>query len=79
MLHSMRLQRAGHDLVTEQGFNALLIRMLTEFGGRLDEHSEYLNKELENRKQSQSQLKNTIPEVKNTSINSRLSNTRTYK
>ena len=79
MLHSMRLQRAGHDLVTEQGFNALLMRMLTEFGGRLDEHSEYLNKELENRKQSQSQLKNTIPEVKNTSINSRLSNTRTYK
>ena len=79
MLHSMRLQRVGHDLVTEQGFNALLMRMLTEFGGRLDEHSEYLNKELENRKQSQSQLKNTIPEVKNTSINSRLSNTRTYK
>ena len=79
MLHSVRLQRVGHDLVTEQGFNALLMRMLTEFGGRLDEHSEYLNKELENRKQSQSQLKNTIPEVKNTSINSRLSNTRTYK
>ena len=75
----MGLQRVGHDLVTEQGFNALLMRMLTEFGGRLDEHSEYLNKELENRKQSQSQLKNTIPEVKNTSINSRLSNTRTYK
>ena len=65
--------------MTEQEFNALLVRTLTESGERLDEHSEYLNKELENRKQSQSELKNTIPEVKNTSINSRLSNTRAYK
>ena len=78
MLQSIGLQTAGHDLATEQEFNALLLRMLTELGERLDGHSEYLNKELEHRKWSQSELKNTIPEVKNTSVSNRLSNTRTY-
>ena len=68
MLYSMRLQTAGHDLATEQEFNALLMRMLTELGERLDGHSEYLNKELEHRKWSQSELKNTVCEMKTQSI-----------
>ena len=34
--------------------------MLTELGKRIDEHSENFNKDLENIKQNQSALKNTI-------------------
>ena len=38
--------------------------MLTEPGQRIDEHSENLNKELENIEKNQSGLKNTITEMK---------------
>ena len=38
--------------------------MLTELGRKMDEHSEILNKEVENIKKNQSELKNTITEIK---------------
>ena len=54
-------------------FKALVIRMLTELGKRIDEHSEDFNK-LEDIKKNQSALKNIITEMKITleGINSRL-------
>ena len=48
----------------DKGFKTLVIRMLTELGKRIDEHSENFNKELENFKMNQSELKNTISEMK---------------
>ena len=55
----------------------IIIKMLTELGRRMDEHSKNFNKELENIKKNQTQLKNTITEIKNTleGINSRLDGT----
>ena len=47
-------------------FKAIVIRMLTELGKRLVEHSENFNKALENIRKIQSELKNTIINVKNT-------------
>ena len=38
--------------------------MLTELGKRTDEHNENFNKELENIKKKQSEMKNTITEIK---------------
>ena len=48
--------------------------MLTELRKRIDEHNENFNKEIENIKMIQSELKNSIIEMKNTleGINSRL-------
>ena len=51
--------------------------MLTDLGRRLDEHSEIVNKELENIKKNQSEMKNTILEMKNSleGLNSRVDDT----
>ena len=48
--------------------------MLTELGKRIDEHCENANKELENTKKIQSELKNSIMKFKKAleGINSRL-------
>uniref|UniRef100_A0A9L0RAZ2 L1 transposable element RRM domain-containing protein n=1 Tax=Equus caballus TaxID=9796 RepID=A0A9L0RAZ2_HORSE len=48
--------------------------MLTDIGRRLDEHSELINKELENIKKNQSEMKNTILKMKNSleGLNSRI-------
>ena len=43
--------------------NVVIIKMLNELG-RMDENSEELNKELENIKKNQTDLKNTITEIK---------------
>ena len=48
----------------EKEFKALVIRMLTELGKRIDEHSENFNKELENIKNNQSEVKNTVTNEK---------------
>ena len=58
----------------DKEFKALVIRILTELGKRIDEHSKNFSKELEYIKKNQSELKNTITEMKNTlgGINSRL-------
>ena len=55
-------------------FKAIVKRMLTKFGKRMNEHTENFNKELENIKKNQSELKNTINEMKNAleRMNSRL-------
>ena len=55
----------------------MIIEMLNELRGRMDEHSEKFNKELGNIKMNQTELKNTITEIKNTlgRINSRLHDT----
>ena len=39
--------------------------MLTDLGRRMDEHSENVNKELENIKKNQSEMMNIILEMKN--------------
>lgn len=45
---------------------ALVIRMLTELGKRIDEHNKTSNKELENMKKNQSELENIITKMKDT-------------
>ena len=52
------------DLLDKE-FKQNIIRMLTDIGRRLDEHSELISKELENIKKNQSEMKNTILEMKN--------------
>ena len=51
--------------------------MLNELGKKIDEHSEHFNKELENIKKNQGELKNAITEMKKPlkGINSRLGDT----
>lgn len=44
----------------------MIIRLLSELGKRIDEHRENFNKELGNIKRNQSELKNTIPQMKST-------------
>lgn len=58
----------------DKEFKATVIKMLTEFGKRLEEHSENFNKELETIKNNQLELKNTKTKMKNTleTINCRL-------
>ena len=46
-------------------FKSLVIRIITELEKRTDEHSENINKELENIKRNKSQLKGVIMEMKN--------------
>ena len=55
-------------------FKVMIIKMLTKFRRRMEEHSENFNKELENIKRNQTELKNTITTLKNTveGLNSRL-------
>ena len=45
---------------------AFIVRMLLEIGKRTNEHSEKSYNEPENIKKNQSELKNTITEMKNT-------------
>ena len=52
-------------MVPDKEFKALVIRMLTELMKRIDEHHDSLNKELQNIKEKQTELKNTITETKN--------------
>lgn len=51
----------------------MIIKMLTELRRRMDGHREF-NKELENLRENQAELKNVIAEIKNRleGINSRL-------
>ena len=58
----------------DKEFKVMVIKILTELRGRMDEHSEKFNKGIENIKKNQTKLKNTITEIKNTleGINSRL-------
>ena len=55
-------------------FKVVIIKLLNELGRRMDEYNETFNKELENTKKNQKELKNMIPEIKNIPerINSRL-------
>ena len=55
-------------------FKAMVIKMFTEPGERIEEHSGNFNKELENIKKNQLEQKNVLTEMKNTleGINSRL-------
>ena len=41
----------------------MMIRILTELGKRINEHCEIFNKELENTKKTQSDMKNLIVEI----------------
>ena len=52
----------------------MVIRLLSELGKRIDEHRENFNKELGNIKRNQSELKNTITQMKSTQegMNNRL-------
>ena len=59
--------------LSDKEFKAMVIKMLTEFRKRIEEHSENFHQELESIKKNQSELKNTITEMKNTleGLNSR--------
>ena len=61
----------------DKELKALAIKILTELGKRIDEHSENFNKELENILRNQSELNNFIIEMKNTQggISNRLGDT----
>ena len=61
----------------DRELKALVIKVLTELGKRIDVHSENFNKELENIKKTQSEMKNSTDEIKNTleGIYGRLSDT----
>ena len=48
----------------DKEFKVMIIKMLNEFGRRMDEHSEKFNKEFGNIKKNQVKLNNTITEVK---------------
>lgn len=61
----------------DKEFKASVIRMLIELGERIDEH-ENIYKELENIKQTQSELKNTGMKNIQEEINSRLGDTEEY-
>ena len=49
-----------------KGFKIAIIKMLAELRRRMDELSENFNKEIENIKRNQSELRSTITEMKNT-------------
>ena len=57
-----------------------MIKMLNKIGISMDEHSEKFNKELENVKKNQTELKSAITELKNTpeGITSRLHDTKEH-
>ena len=68
------------EISPSKEFKVMIIKMLKELGRRIDEHSgklEVFNKELENKKKNQTELKNTITKIKNSlgGINSRLDDT----
>ena len=60
------------DLLDKE-FKQNIMRMLTDMGRRLDEHSEHISKELEDIKRK-SEMKNTILEMRNSleGLNSRV-------
>ena len=64
------------NYLPDKEFKAIVIKMLTELGKRINEYSENFNKEPENTNH-QSELMNTVTEMKNTpeGINSRLGDT----
>ena len=45
-------------------FKVMIIKMLNKLRRRMDEHSENFTKELQNIKKNQTELKNTITEIK---------------
>ena len=59
------LNKIEINSLPDKEYKLMVIRMLTELGRRINEHSENFNKELENIKKSQRELKNTIMERKN--------------
>ena len=60
----------------DKEFKVIVINMLPELWRKMEKHSENFNKDLENKRKNQSELKNTIIETKNTpwGINSILDN-----
>ena len=57
------LNKTEMSSLHNEELKVMIIKMLTELGRRMDEHSENFNKELENIKKNKSELKNTITEV----------------
>ena len=56
-------KREKHNL-TDKKFKALIIKMLTKIGKRMDVHSESFKKELKNIKNTQTEMNNSIAEIK---------------
>ena len=50
--------------LTDKEFKVIILKMLKELRRNMGEHSEKFNKGLENMKKNQTELKNTITEVK---------------
>ena len=58
----------------EKEFRIMIVRMIQNFGNRIDKMQETFNKDAEKLKRNQAMMKNTINEIKNTldGINSRI-------
>ena len=64
-----KLNKMQLSNLPDKKFKVLFIKMLTELGRRIDEHSENFNKDIENirkYKTEVTELKNTITELKGT-------------
>ena len=59
--------------LSDKEFKVMIIKKLSELGRRINEYSEKLNKELENIKKTQTEMKNTI--IKTNTRRSRLDGT----
>ena len=52
--------------LTDKVFKEIVIRLLIELRRRMDAISKNFNKDIENMKKNQSELKNTVTEIRNT-------------
>ena len=50
----------------DEGIKVMIVKIFTRLERRMEELSEAFNKEIENIKKNQSELRNTITEIKNT-------------
>ena len=60
------LSKVETSSLPSKEFKVMIINMLNKLGTRMDEHSENVNKKVENRKKNQLELQNTIMEMKHT-------------
>ena len=59
------LNETERNNLPDKEYKLIVIKVLTDLGRRIDECSENFNKELENMEKNQSELRNTIMEMKN--------------
>ena len=67
------LNKTKIDNLQDKEFKIMVIKILTEFRRRIEDHCETFNEEIKKIKKNQSEIKNTMTEMKNPleGINSR--------